>query len=436
MKESFICVYNNDKEKFFEYPFRFQSLTYKTKNNSSYYINYFLNSMEIINIENEFLVFKGGYGKIYKVLITIRSINFKEDMKVIALMKYIDKHSITGILEPYIMLHMNSEFLNRSIGTFFDAYGNCKIIQPVAEYDVAEIVRKKNIKLDNEKLKKWCWQIVCGIYDLHIKSILHGDIKARNILIFDDNVKITDFGVSILLPNCFELCSSEPEQTEIYKISEKKIQLFKGDFLYTPTHRPPEIFKNKPFSFSADIWAMGCTFYEMAFGKLLFEQQNSIKSYIEKINEFDLSFNKIASDRPVEFIELLKSLLKINPDDRINILEILEHGYFKDMKYKNIIKHNSLWENELADENLWKEMIELCKNKNIDIKYDERILKYTNYLYKKAKLKSSINFFMEGFLKISYKILYNTLPEQLQHETYDSFKEFLTIQNIFNYDFL
>jgi len=49
------------------------------------------------------------------------------------------------------------------------------------------------VKLDSPK--NIIKQVIYGLQYLHSLHIIHRDIKAENILIFDDNtVKITDFG--------------------------------------------------------------------------------------------------------------------------------------------------------------------------------------------------------------------------------------------------
>lgn len=401
MIENYICVYNKNDTKF---PFILSSVnTYFSRDSQmNFFFKIFINNISIKNIISEREIYKSPSGGIHEVV--LYSPDLHPNIRIIAAMKRINKQWITGILEPYIMIHISSLYINKSIGTFFDRYGNCQILQPMSSSDAAEIVRKKKIILSEKKLKKWSWQILKGIEHLHSKGILHGDIKARNVLIFEDDVRITDFGISI-----------------IFLKETKKIP----GFLYTPTHRPPENFKNQEISLSADIWALGCTFYELAYNKLLFNAQKDNESYLNEILNINLSENK----RP-KFLELIKKMLKLDPAERIDVWGLLSDDYFSEFRLEEI-KHNIPNFDFLQTTLEWKDIMTLSKL-DLDLEEDIDVLKYTSYLLNRTK---GTNISIESFLRISYRILYNYVPEKLRNESYSSFQEFLHIQNLFNYDF-
>lgn len=95
---------------------------------------------------------------------------------------------------------------------------------------------------------KWINQLLIAIYTLHSSGIIHGDIKAKNILIMPDKtLKLIDYSCS-----CF--------------------QYNKSVNVYTYTHRAPEVW-DQDWNEQADIWAFGCTIFEMITGHLLFPAQ-------------------------------------------------------------------------------------------------------------------------------------------------------------------
>lgn len=63
--------------------------------------------------------------------------------------------------------------------------------------------RKRHKQMDWEVLKRWAWQILCGLVYLHghTPSIIHRDLKCDNIFINGSEgiVKIGDLGLATLL---------------------------------------------------------------------------------------------------------------------------------------------------------------------------------------------------------------------------------------------
>ncbi|CBZ33912.1 hypothetical protein, conserved [Leishmania donovani] len=90
---------------------------------------------------------------------------------------------------------------------------------------------------------------------LHALCIVHRDIKPSNIYLSkrDGTVKIGDFGVSKLLQ------PAEP---------------FTMTFVGTPFYLCPELCMGDPYSFGADIWALGVVLYELYCLKLPFTSDN------------------------------------------------------------------------------------------------------------------------------------------------------------------
>ena len=83
---------------------------------------------------------------------------------------------------------------------------------------------------------------------MHSKGVAHLDIKPENIVIKDDgkNVRLIDFGLS----RCCE-----------------KFGTLKG-CVGTPSFMPPEMKNGQSWNgYKADVWALGCTIYEIVCGR-------------------------------------------------------------------------------------------------------------------------------------------------------------------------
>jgi serine/threonine protein kinase len=79
---------------------------------------------------------------------------------------------------------------------------------------------------------------------LHDNKMRHKDIKPPNILSKQDEVYLTDFGVSL-------------DWTELGHSTAQ------GPPTITPRYRAPEVVAFEPRNSSSDIWSLGCVFLEM-----------------------------------------------------------------------------------------------------------------------------------------------------------------------------
>ena len=163
--------------------------------------------------------------------------------------------------------------------------------------------------------------IVLGVMHLHQRRIIHGDIKGHNVLIFNGEAKLSDFGLS-----CFIL----EGQKQTFRSSVK---------MYTSTHRPPEVWKTNTWGFAADIWSLGCTFFEIIYGYSLFPMQVSEKDYLECLDDYinhrfafteGKNYKKIrfpkkwhsSSSHYVALNNLIKSMLQSDPELRPTVFDV------------------------------------------------------------------------------------------------------------------
>jgi serine/threonine protein kinase len=101
--------------------------------------------------------------------------------------------------------------------------------------------------LTEEKIRKYFRHLISAIQYCHENAkIIHRDIKPENLLLDDeDNVKLSDFGVSFMMEN-----------------GSDEIQTSAGSYYYTsPEACLGALYKGK----KSDIWACGVTLYYMIF---------------------------------------------------------------------------------------------------------------------------------------------------------------------------
>jgi len=192
---------------------------------------------------------------------------------IIKYLPFLDKSSSMIRIDPVLCeAFINQIFKNKYLNTAEYVSIQSGIIVLFFKEALGDFhtVKRKNDNLT----RKWIISIMKGLSHLHIHRILHGDIKASNIIIYDDEAKLSDFGMSSLILGNGKQKYSSP--------------------LYTPSHRPPEVWNEHEWGLSADIWALGCTIYEMIYGFPLFEIKNTKQEYLIQMDSW-LNGNKNSS---------------------------------------------------------------------------------------------------------------------------------------------
>jgi serine/threonine protein kinase len=239
----------------------------------------------------------GSFGDVYKINCEIskESTSLSKESYAVKIIK----NTIYGIrcfTEILILLFFKYNYIMNCYQFQIDLDKNVtKILMPLATCDLkSKLLRKiqpKDLNSKTNRLKQVLWQIVCAVAFLHSNGIVHGDIKPSNILLHKNEVKLTDFSLS----------SFHFGQEKIYKES------------YTEAYRAPEIWNKEGYSYKADIWALGCTFYEIVYNKRYFPDS--------------LNFE---NSKDPEFHNLINNMLKLNEMERFDIWDVMKSDYFKD----------------------------------------------------------------------------------------------------------
>ena len=324
-------------------------------------------SLKDFEYDHEKPIGKGGFCSVYKA-------TFKDTKKIYAL-KVIDKSILNNeeqikniVNEIKIMNELDFENLLKLVTNFEDE-NNIYIILPLCQNgQLYDLIHKSKKKIKKIYLKKYLYQSIQAINYLHKKKIIHRDIKPENILIDNkDNALLSDYGIAT---HC-----KEGEKRKTY--------------CGTDEYLAPEVIRGEPYDEKIDIWAIGILIYECVsssgktpFNKLDFLQrtddnkENIIKNDKDLKIKYDKDFDPLAKN-------LIEKILKINPNDRLPIDDILNHIFFNNinLEIKNELfcgekedKKNEIILNELKSikDNISKEtyekMINSMKMENDKIK--------------------------------------------------------------------
>jgi hypothetical protein len=156
------------------------------------------------------------------------------------------------------------------------------------------------------KVLHWFVQIALGLHYMHNNKVLHRDLKTQNIfLLGNGRLVLGDLGISKVLDGTMDLAST---------------------CIGTPYYMSPEIFKNKPYSFKSDVWALGCVLYEMTSLTHAFDA-NSLNGLAGKIIKgryppIHHKYSKFLRD-------LISDMLMTNPQQRPDLDQILRKPFIK-----------------------------------------------------------------------------------------------------------
>ena len=161
-------------------------------------------------------------------------------------------------------------------------------------------------KMDENLARRIFIQVIKGLQYVHSKDIAHRDIKPENILLDDDlNAKIADFG----------LCHATSGK------------LLLKTPCGSPYYAPPEVIMNEEYDGKlSDIWSVGVVLFTMVTGSLPWRETNQTALF-SQIGKAEYSVPRYVSKN---CSDLIYSLMKLNPTERLTINEIMDHPWLKE----------------------------------------------------------------------------------------------------------
>lgn len=207
---------------------------------------------------------------------------------------------------------------------------------PSTLHQITSFYKKREMTLPTLIAKIYAYQIFRALLHLESKSIVHRDMKPRNILINPQNhqVILADFGSAKLM------------QTDTTSIA----------YICTRHYRAPELLLgDESYRYKIDIWATGCCIAEMFLGNPLFAGKNTSdqilqiikvlgapsKDYIDELlKKKDINLppckgtglhRKLEGVDPL-ILDLISKTLVYDPNTRISPLEALLHPCFDELR--------------------------------------------------------------------------------------------------------
>jgi serine/threonine protein kinase len=230
----------------------------------------------------------GGFGSVFLAKDTWLDIKVaikvphKQSMELYKLLK-----------EPRLQAALSHPNIVRMLG----AEKEKNVFFMVMEYvkgQTLEKVLEKEKTLEPGQALDYIKQVAYGIDHAHKNKIIHRDLRPSNIMISEEGtVKITDFGTSAWL-NSVQYASTR---------------------IGSPPYMAPEQFLGKA-SYAADIYSIGCIFYEMLIGRPPIFDPDPFK-ILEKAQQGKITPPRLRNGRvPKELDAIIMKALAPKVEDR------------------------------------------------------------------------------------------------------------------------
>ena len=218
---------------------------------------------------------------------------FKIASREISIMRMIDYPNIVKLYEIYE-----------------DERHLCLVLEYCSGGDLMDYLCEHHHLVEAEAAR-FMHEILKTVEYLHNQRISHRDLKLQNFMLDkkspDAVLKLIDFGLSA---RCFS--------------EEDKFKTIVGSPLYIA----PEIIEKKPYDVACDLWSLGVILYLLLAGEPPF-RGDSPHEIFENISEGVFEIEKgIWKNISPDAKNLVKSLLKTNPKERISVKKAIEHVWF------------------------------------------------------------------------------------------------------------
>ena len=248
----------------------------------------------------------GSYGQVKKVK--------HKELNEIRAMKITNKKSDSSKYEIEILKKISHPNITKIFEIFSDSKKYYIIMEFLEGGELFEAIT--NIGSFTEaSASKVLKQILSAVFYLHSNHIVHRDLKPENIMLTQKpkngnyQIKLIDFGTA-----------------KIFKPGKKM-----NKFIGTSYYIAPEVLKER-YDEKCDIWSCGVILFILLCGYPPFNGNTNVDIFHAIQNQNPIFGGEEWEDITPEAKDLIKLMLKKNPNERLNAEQCLSHKWFRLME--------------------------------------------------------------------------------------------------------
>ncbi|KAJ6375713.1 hypothetical protein OIU77_000640 [Salix suchowensis] len=208
------------------------------------------------------------------------------------------------------------------------------------EHDITGLLSCPDVSFSESQIKCYMRQLLSGLDHCHSKGVMHRDIKGSNLLVNNEGIlKVGDFGLA-------NFCTFGHRQP----LTSRVVTLW---------YRPPELLLGSTdYGASVDLWSVGCVFAELLLGKPILQGRTEVEQ-LHKIfklcgsppdeywkksklphatlfkpqQPYDSCLHETFKDLPTTAVNLIETLLSVEPYNRGTAFFALASEYFSTKPY-------------------------------------------------------------------------------------------------------
>ena len=296
-----------------------------------------------------------GSGKFSVVYEAERQLDSKlVALKIIKIYDIKDKNLVEKCLQEVNLLkRVNHPNIIKYLDSFIYQNELYIAVEWADKGDVKRLIKKykqEGDEIDERKVIEYTREIAAGLNHMHEQRVIHRDLKPANILITSDGIfKLGDLGLGRIM------------NTETIKTFSK---------VGTPLYMAPEVINNSNgYDFKCDNWSLGCVIYELITLRSPFQTSEKL-SLIELFKKINSGlYPKIDNNKYKVAAKISESLLKVNPEERMELDQVLKicDEYISKQEEKPRIDPFIIMDDLIEKLRLLNYEINFCQKHNHDI---------------------------------------------------------------------